>query len=147
MSISSLAEKIQHLQELKALKKELADQVSENNKAIEAAEKDMIADMLDMAETAGLEDPSNFTVDVGGRRYGLIIKQYCSIRKDARDQAFAALRELGLGDLIVEKVDDRTLTKALEELRDEDGNLPEEYDAIPMSVYNKTTISDRKVSK
>lgn len=147
MSISSLAEKIQHLQTLKDRKKELADLVSENNKLIEAAERDMIADMLDMAETAGLEDPSNFTVDVGGRRYGLIIKSYCSIRKDMRDQAFAALRELGLGDLIVEKVDDRTLTKALDELRDEDGFLPDEYSAIPMSEYKKTTISDRKVAK
>lgn len=147
MSTSSLAEKIQRLQELKDIKKELAEQTTANNKEIEAAEKEMIADMLDMAESAGLDDPSGFTVDVGGRRYGLIIKQYCSIRKDMRDQAFTALRELGLGDLIVEKVDDRTLTKALDELRDAEGFLPDEYDAIPMSVYSKTTISDRKVAR
>lgn len=127
MEMTNLASAIAGLNDLKEEKKRLADLVKENNAAIEEQEKLLIASMLDMAENAGLDDPSSFTVDVNGRRYGLKIKPFYSIRKEARDEAFAMLRTLGLGDLIVERVDDRTLTKVLEESLDEDGNLPEAY--------------------
>lgn len=147
MDVKTLSEHISILSTLKEQKKMLAETVKENNAAIEEQEKMIISAMLDLAETAGLDDPSAFTVDVGGRRYGIKIKPFYSIRKDDRDTAFAMLRTLGLGDLIVEKVDDRTLTKALEELADEDGCLPEAYAALPVSVYEKTTITDRKVAK
>ena len=147
MDAKTLSEHIAKLADLKERKRELADIVKENNAAIEDQEKLIISAMLDLAEAAGLDDPSSFTVDVAGRRYGIKIKPFYSIRKDDRDTAFAMLRTLGLGDLIVEKVDDRTLTKALEELADEDGALPEAYAALPVSVYEKTTITDRKVAK
>lgn len=147
MDVRTLSEQIAVLSDLKERKKELSEIVKENNAAIEEQEKLVISAMLDLAENAGLEDPSGFTVDVSGRRYGIKIKPFYSIRKDDRDAAFAMLRTLGLGDLIVEKVDDRTLTKALEELADEDGCLPEAYAALPVSVYEKTTITDRKVAK
>ena len=147
MDTKTLSEHIAKLADLKERKRELADIVKENNAAIEDQEKLIISAMLDLAEASGLDDPSSFTVDVAGRRYGIKIKPFYSIRKDDRDTAFAMLRTLGLGDLIVEKVDDRTLTKALEELADEDGALPEAYAALPVSVYEKTTITDRKVAK
>ena len=147
MDTKTLSELISRLSDLKERKKELAETVKENNAAIEEQEKQIISAMLDLAEAAGLDDPSSFTVDVAGRRYGVKIKPFYSIRKDDRDVAFSMLRTLGLGDLIVEKVDDRTLTKALEELADADGELPEAYAALPLSVYEKTTITDRKVAK
>ena len=147
MDANTLSTLIATLSDLKERKKELAEIVKENNAAIEEQEKQIITAMLDLAEAAGLDDPSSFSVDVGGRRYGIKIKPFYSIRKDDRDTAFAMLRTLGLGDLIVEKVDDRTLTKALEELADEDGSLPEAFAALPVSVYEKTTITDRKVAK
>lgn len=147
MDVRTLSGHIETLAQLKERKKELADIVKENNAAIDEQEKLVIAAMLDLAESAGLDDPASFTVDVNGRRYGVKVKPYYSIRKDQRDEAFAALRALGLGDLIVEKVDDRTLTKALEESADEDGILPPEYEILPVSVFEKTTITDRKVAK
>lgn len=147
MDVKTLLSLIEELATLKDRKKELAEIVKENNAAIEAQEKQVISAMLDLADAAGLEDPSGFTVDVSGRRYGITIKPYYSIRKDKRDEAFAALRTLGLGDLIVEKVDDRTLTKALEEAADAEGMLPPEYEILPVSVFEKTTISDRKIAK
>lgn len=146
MDVKTLSEHIETLRQLKERKKELADIVKENNAAIEEQEKLVISSMLDLAEAAGLDDPASFTVDVGGRRYGVKVKPYYSIRKDQRDEAFAALRALGLGDLIVEKVDDRTLTKALEEAADADGVLPPEFEILPVSVFEKTTITDRKVA-
>lgn len=147
MDVNTLSAHITELANLKERKKELADLVKENNAAIEEQEKLIVSVMLDLAEAAGLEDPTGFTVDVNGRRYGVKIKPFYSIRKDQRDEAFAALRALGLGDLIVEKVDDRTLTKALEEAADADGMLPPEYEILPVSVYEKTTITDRRVAK
>lgn len=146
MDVKTLSERIETLRQLKERKKELADIVKENNAAIEEQEKLVISSMLDLAEAAGLDDPASFTVDVGGRRYGVKVKPYYSIRKDQRDEAFAALRTLGLGDLIVEKVDDRTLTKALEEAADADGVLPPEFEILPVSVFEKTTITDRKIA-
>lgn len=147
MDVNTLSTHINELANLKERKKELADLVKENNAAIEEQEKQIISAMLDLAEAAGLDDPASFTVDVNGRRYGVKVKPFYSIRKDQRDEAFAALRALGLGDLIVEKVDDRTLTKALEEAADKDGMLPPEFEILPVSVYEKTTITDRKIAK
>lgn len=146
MTVEALSGAIANLQALKDRKDELKELVSENNKQIEQAEKDIIAGLMDLAEAAGLEDPASITVDVEGRRYGLSIKRYYSIKKDDKQEAFAMLREAGLGDLIVERVDDRTLTNTLSEMLDEDGDLPENLAAIPMSVYEKTTITDRKVT-
>lgn len=145
--MSTLTERIGALAQLKELKNEIAENLKSCNAQIEKAEKEIIASMLDLADAAGLDDPSGFTVDVAGRRYGIKVKPFYSIRKDQRDEAFAALRTLGLGDLIVEKVDDRTLTKALEEAADAEGCLPPEYSILPVSVYEKTTITDRKVAK
>lgn len=137
--MSTLTERIGALAQLKELKNEIAENLKSCNAQIEQAEKEIIASMLDLADAAGL--------DVAGRRYGIKVKPFYSIRKDQRDEAFAALRALGLGDLIVEKVDDRTLTKALEEAADEEGCLPPEYGILPVSVYEKTSITDRKVAK
>lgn len=147
MNVHTLAEQIEILCELKETKKNLADAVKENNALIEQQENLIVDSLLDMAEAAGLDDPSAFTVDINGRRYGVKMKSFYSIRADKRDEAFPMLRSLGLGDLIVERVDDRTLTKALEEVADGDGNLPEEYLALPLSSYQKTTITDRKIGK
>ena len=145
--MSTLTERIGALAQLKELKNEIAENLKSCNAQIEQTEKEIIASMLDLADAAGLDDPSGFTVDVAGRRYGIKVKPFYSLRKDQRDEAFAALRALGLGDLIVEKVDDRTLTKALEEAADAEGCLPPEYSILPVSVYEKTTITDRKVAK
>lgn len=145
MNVHTLAEQIEILCTLKETKKTLADAVKENNAQIEQQENLIVASLLDMAETAGLDDPSAFTVDVEGRRYGIKMKSYYSIRADKRDEAFPLLRALGLGDLIVEKVDDRTLTKALGELADAEGNLPPAYQRLPLSAYQRATITDRKV--
>lgn len=146
MTVEALSGAIANLQALKDRKDELKELVSENNKQIEQVEKDIIAGLMDLAEAAGLEDPASITVDVEGRRYGLSIKRYYSIKKDDKQEAFAMLREAGLGDLIVERVDDRTLTNTLSEMLDEDGDLPENLASIPMNVYEKTTITDRKVT-
>ncbi|NLD58989.1 MAG: hypothetical protein GX647_04965 [Clostridiales bacterium] len=99
----TLAGKLTFLAELKEEKKRLADLTKENNALIEQTEKETISLLLDMAEASGMDDPSAFTVTIDGRRYGVITKHYYNIKAENKDAAFAALRELGLGDIITDK--------------------------------------------
>lgn len=146
MNIETLSDKLRNLAALKVEKKRLADLTKELGIQIDDQEREITTAMLDMADTAGLASVDDFAIAVDGRRYCVTTKPFYTIPADRRDEAFQALRELGLADLIVEKVDDRTLTKTLIELADDaGGELPEEYDAIPVRFYEKMTISDRKV--
>ena len=144
----TLAAKLALLAELKNRKKELEELSKENNALIKQTEQDTVTLLLDMAEESGIDDPTAFSVTLDGRRYGVTMKHYYSIKAENKDAAFAALRELGLGDLIVEKVDHRTLTKTLEQIiEDNGGELPDGYAAIPLTEYDETKISDRKVGR
>lgn len=148
MNIEKLSERLRKLADLKAEKKRLADEAKANNAEIEQSESEIISAMLDMAESAGLTNADDVSVVVDGRRYGLNTRQMYSIRAEDRDAAFAALRELGLGDLIMERVDERTLSRTMTDITESaGGELPDEYTVIPMQRYDKLTISDRKIGK
>jgi len=145
MSQQTLHDLLKRYAELKEAKKALADQVQTTNEMLGDQESRIISEMMDLAETTGIKDITKVSFEVGGRKYGLIQKPYYSIRAIHRDVAFQELRQVGLGDLIEEKVSDADLTKALNEIiAANDGVLPEGYSAIPIEVYEKTTISDRK---
>ena len=117
--------------------KELSAQIEEQKDAIER-------EIIDQAEAMGIS-ASDFSVTVDGRKYGLTIKPYYSIKATDREEAFPMLRMLGLGDLIVEKVDDRSLTKRLQEIAEENGGaLPEDFGRLPVSQFDKTDIYNRK---
>ena len=114
--------------------------LSEINKQLDAAEAEVIAAILDAQEQTGVE---GLRVGWDGRNYSVTVKNYYTIPKPNRDAAYEAMRNLGMGDLITEKVDDRSLTKELEEVFEENGCMyPEEY--IPlfelMNSYGKTTL-------
>ena len=79
------------------------EQLKQLFSSIEQTEKETISLLLDMAEASGMDDPSAFTVTIDGRRYGVITKHYYNIKAENKDAAFAALRELGLGDIITDK--------------------------------------------
>lgn len=146
MTVEFLSDKLRQLAKLKEEKKRLSDLTKENGILIDEWERDIITAMLDMAEAAGLTNVDDFAVSVDGRRYSVVTKPFYSIPAERRDEAFQALRGLGLSDLIVERVDDRTLTRALVELADDaGGELPEQYNDIPLRKYEKMSISDRKV--
>jgi hypothetical protein len=58
---------------------------------------------------------------------------------------FDVLREQGLGDIIVERVDPRTLNSSCKALVEEQGELPEELTEC-LSIYEKLTLSKRKAN-
>lgn len=148
MNIETLSDKLRALAALKVDKKELAAQTKDVSMRIDEQEREIMGDMLDMAEAAGLQSADDFSVLVDGRRYSVVTRPFYSIRAEDRDAAFAALRDVGLGDLVVERVDERILSRTMIEIIDgASGELPEQYAAIPMQRYDKQTISDRKVSR
>lgn len=141
---NNLSDKLRLLQFLIDQKKAVDKAAKDLSSQIEEKKAEVQQEIIDQAEAMGIS-ASDFSVTVDGRKYGLTVKPYYSIRAGDREQAFPMLRMLGLGDLIVEKVDDRSLTKRLVEIAEENGGaLPEDYDALPVSQYDKTDIYNRK---
>lgn len=141
MSVSeAIGLKIQVYENLREAAENAKAALSEINKQLDAAEAEVISAILDMSEQTGVED---MRVGYEGRNYSVTVKNYYSIPKPRRDAAFEEMRNLGMGDLIQEKVDDRTLTKELEAAREESGGeLPEEYEGLAemLTQYTKTTL-------
>lgn len=141
ISHEAIKGKIQRYEELRSQADALKEQVAEVNRQRDALEAEIIAGMLDLQEQLGVDD---FSMGVDGRKYKVTVKHFYSITKANRDAAYPLLRDLGLGDLITEKVDDRTLTKELSAVADENGGmLPDEYSELMehVSAYDKPSMS------
>lgn len=140
MTMDAIGLKITAYEELRAQAEEMKAELDALNKRKDAAEADVISAILDAQEQNGVEA---LHVAHGGRTYSVAVKNYYTIPKANRDAAFEEMRNLGMGDLITEKVDDRTLTKELETVFEENGcSFPEEYSPLfgLMSSYGKSTL-------
>lgn len=147
MNVGSLGDKLRGLAGLKDRKKELDAELESIKKQITAQEKETVTAMCDLAEEQDLDNPSDFSVVIDGRRYGLTIKTYYSIPATRKSELFEMLRDLGQGELIQQKVDPRTLTNFLASVAEENGGvLPNTYDALvpKLSTYDEAKITDRK---
>lgn len=140
MTTDAIGTKIQIYESLREAAETAKAALSEINKQLDAAEADVITAILDAQEETGVE---GLRVGYEGRNYSVTTKSYYTIPKAKKDDAFEAMRDLGMGDLIQEKVDDRTLTKELEAVReDHDGELPDEYAPLldMVSTYTKSAL-------
>ena len=140
MGLSDIGYKIGAYEHLRAKAEEMKEKLTELNKQLDAAEADVISCLLDIREQTGAE---NMRIEYEGRNYSVTAKNYYTIPKANRDAAFEQMRNLGMGDLIQERVDDRTLTKELEAVAEaNDGLLPEEYVDLAdnLSTYTKNTL-------
>lgn len=105
-------------------------------------EAQIIQLILDAEEACGLDDLS---MEVAGRKYGVAVKSYWRIPAAHKDEAFKLLREIGMGDLITERVDDRILTREINDILEANkGELPEMYGGLHLEGYDKTTLTNRK---
>lgn len=139
--LMTLDDKVREYKELLDKKDELAEQTKENNKALDDLEQEIAQMMVD-------EEKPDTTVD--GFKYSLQEKTiYSKIGEDKLMEKeldfFEVLREEGFGDLIVERVDSRTLNSAMNNLVEEIGVLPEDL-AECLSVYSQLKISRRKAN-
>lgn len=135
-----LTEMLGQYEELLDKKDALDKETKDNNAAIDKLKAEIAEMMID-------EDiPSQ---GYGDYVYSLQDKVKYSKRGDAQLMEkgldfFEVLREQGLGDLIKETVNPRSLQSAMKEIADEnDGELPPEIDEV-VSSYEMTDIARRK---
>lgn len=137
-----LDQKVHEYQLILERKDELADLTKENNAAKEALEQEICQMMVD-------EEKPDTTVD--GYKFSLQEKTIYSKLSDEKLleknlDFFSVLREQGLGDIIKEVVDSRTLNSTCKNIAEEnDGEIPEELAEV-LSVYSKMTLGRRKAN-
>lgn len=134
-----LLEMVKRYQSLLETKDDLAEQTKANNAAIEAEKAKITQQMIDD------ECPR---ISTGGYCFSLTAKTSYTKRSDAELAESGldfldALREEGLGDIIVEKVDPRTLQSTIKAYVEEHGDLSEGLEAIIRS-YDYNDITRRK---
>lgn len=134
-----LLEMVKHYQTLLETKEDLAERTKANNAAIEAAKAEIAQQMVDD------ECPR---ISTGGYCFSLTAKTSYTKRSDAELAESGldfldTLREEGLGDIIVEKVDPRTLQSTVKAYIEEHGELSEGLEAIIRS-YDYNDITRRK---
>ena len=134
---------IQNYEDLREESEVMKSQLDEINRKRDAAEAAVISVILDTQEQTGVE---GMRVGYDGRNYSVTVKNYYTIPKPKRYAAFEQMRNLGMGDLIQERVDDRTLTKELEAVYEENGGaLPPEYDSLLENLSNYSKSALRRV--
>lgn len=139
--MSLLDEKVREYQAVLEKKEQLAAETKENNRLKDELEQALCQMMID-------EDKPDTTVD--GYKYSL--KQETVYSKLGEDKLmekgidfFDLLREQGYGDIIVERVDPRTLNSTCKGIVEEQGELPTELTEA-LSIYEKLGISRRKAN-
>ena len=130
MEVAQIKDLVLNYEAVRSVYDELNERLEEARKNKEAAEKAVVMAILDVAERTGIDD---LKVKVEGRNYGVKVKDFFSIPKADRAEAYQLLKELGHGDLVVEKVDDRTLSNemagVIEQFRAENPDSIEEFPA------------------
>ena len=136
-----LDDKLREYQKILERKDELAEQTKANNEAKETLEQEICQMMIDEEKPSQIVDGYNFS-----------LKQETMYSKLGEDKLqekgidfLDLLREQGLGDIIVERVDPRTLNSTCKGIVEEAGELPEEL-AEALSVYEKLGLSRRKAN-
>ena len=135
----ALIDMIKNYQALLDRKDELSEQTKANNAAIEAAKAEITQQMVD-------EDIPR--ISTGGYCFTLTAKTSYTKRSEEELAAggpsfLDVLRDEGLGDIIVEKVDPRTLQSTVKAYIEEHGDLSEGLEAIIRS-YDYNDITRRK---
>lgn len=138
----TLLDMVRKYQDLLTEKDRLSDLTKENNAAIEAAKAEIAQQMVD-------DDCPR--ISCGGYSFSLTPKTSYSKKSEEELAAsgadfFGTLREEGLGDLIVETVNARTLQSAMKAYVEENGDLSEGLEAV-IKVYDYNDITRRKETR
>ena len=133
----TLLDMVRDYQRLLERKEELADEVKANNALIEEAKANISQQMIDD------DCPS---ISVGGFKFTLTPKTLYS-KKTAAEQASAGINilEEGLGDIIVESVNTRTLQSTIKAYVEENDGLSEDL-AKCISIFDTYDITRRRES-
>lgn len=140
-TVITLDDKVRAYKKLLDKKDELAEQTKLNNKELDRIEQEIAQMMVD-------EEKPDTTVD--GFKYSLQERTIYSKLGEEKLQEkglefFDILREQGFEHLIVERVDSKTLNSAMNNLVEEQGEIPEEL-AKCLSVYSQLKVTKRKAN-
>lgn len=136
---NSIFELIDNYKKLLDRKEELADMTKTNNKKIDRVKAELSQVMID-TECPNISR-NGFIYSLQAKTiYNKMSEKY--LIENNLDY-FGILRQEGLGDLIQEKVDSRSLSSAINNYVDENGELSPELESI-VSVYETYDISKRK---
>lgn len=139
---SVLDQKVREYKAILDRKDELAEQTKANNAAKEQLEQEICQMMVDEEKPSTVVDGFSYSL----QQTTMYSKKSEADLAEAGIVFFDVLREQGLGDLIVEKVDPRTLQSSVRAMAEEnDGELPEELVEC-LSIYEKLTLSKRKAN-
>ena len=135
----TLIDMVKDYQELLEKKESLAEETKNNNAKIEALKQEIAQQMID-------EDTPEMAI--GDYIFSLRDKtEYSKKSEKALQEAslnfLTVLREQGLGDIIVEQVNARTLNSTIKNLVAEEGELPEELEAV-LSRFDTYDVVRRK---
>ena len=139
---SVLDQKVREYKAILDRKDELAEQTKANNAAKEQLEQEICQLMVDEEKPSTIVDGFTYSL----QQTTMYSKKSEEALAEAGIVFFDVLREQGLGDLLVEKVDPRTLQSSVRAMAEEnDGELPEELVEC-LSIYEKLTLSKRKAN-
>lgn len=123
-------------------KDNLAELTKENNAVKEDLEQEICKMMVDEEKPSTIVDGFSYSL----QQTVMYSKKSEEALAEAGIVFFDVLREQGLGDIIVEKVDPRTLQSSVRAMAEEmDGELPEDLVEC-LSIYEKLTLSKRKAN-
>lgn len=149
-SIDSILDaKVVEYKKLLDRKDELEELTKANNKAKEELEQEIVQIMIDHEKPSTIVDGFNYSLKQETMYSKKSEEELARLESEEGIAFFDVLREQGLGEIIKETVNARTLQstmKALVEELPEGEEMPEEL-AKCLSIYPKMGVNKRKASK
>ncbi|RHO84605.1 hypothetical protein DW058_02630 [Clostridiaceae bacterium AF42-6] len=145
---SQLDHKIREYKELLDRKEELENLTKENNAAKEKLEQDICKMMIDEEKPSTIVDGFNYSLSQKVMYSKKSEEDLAALEKETGLSFFDVLRDQGLGDIIKETVNPRTLQSTVAAMKEdlgEDQDLPEDLTQC-LSIYEKLTITKRKAN-
>ena len=146
----TLDEKIREYKDILDKKEDLAAQTKENNAAKEKLEQEICKMMVDEEKPSTIVDGFNYSLSQKVMYSKKSEEDLAALQAETGSSFFDVLREQGLGDIIKEVVDPRTLQSTVSgmaaELEESDEELPEDLKNC-LNIYEKLSISKRKANK
>ena len=145
---SQLDQKIREYKELLDRKEELENLTKENNAAKEKLEQDICKMMIDEEKPNTVVDGFNYSLSQKVMYSKKSEEDLAALEKETGLSFFDVLRDQGLGDIIKETVNPRTLQSTVAAMKEdlgEDQDLPEDLTQC-LNIYEKLTITKRKAN-
>lgn len=145
---SQLDHKIREYKELLDRKEELENLTKENNAAKEKLEQDICKMMIDEEKPSTIVDGFNYSLSQKVMYSKKSEEDLAALEKETGLSFFDVLRDQGLGDIIKETVNPKTLQSTVAAMKEdlgEDQDLPEDLTQC-LSIYEKLTITKRKAN-